>query len=363
MIIARYLVKEVFLTLLAVTTVLLLIALSAQLVGLFNKVASGTLRIDTVLQIFSLRIISILVFILPLSLYLAILLALSRLYRDSEMTAMAACGIGTNYILRSVLGLAMVVAVFQGVLSLQLAPWAENQVLRLSALAQSQGDIQGIVPGRFQEMREGGGVVYVEELDRDNDRLRNVFIQQQRKDDASTIRSSSGHQMMEKKSGGRFLVLEDGFRYEGRPGQDDYTVIEFKKHGLRIQEKEPVIASRKHKAISTPELMEQDERGYMAEFQWRISSALTCLVLAVLAVPLSVTSHRQSRYGKLALAIVLYVLLTNLLTVSRNWLFDERISPYIGLWWVHLLVLLIGIVLLLRQSGIWHRRIRKMVLS
>ncbi|MFO8025570.1 LPS export ABC transporter permease LptF [Thiohalophilus sp.] len=358
MIIARYLVKEVFLTFSAVALVLLLIALSAQLVGLFNDVARGSLQVDMVLQIFGVRILSLLVFILPLALYLAILLALSRLYRDSEMAAIAACGIGTGYILRAILGLALVVAVLQGLLSLQLAPWAEHQVQRLTAAAQARGDIQGIVPGRFQEMREGSGVLYVEELEREQNRMRNVFVQQQRDGSSSIIRSRSGHQVIKEENGDRFMVLEGGYRYEGEPGQDNYTIIEFEKHGIRIQEKPPEITSRKHKAIPTLELWEEDKRGYTAELQWRISSALMCLVLAVLAVPLSVTSHRQNRYGKLAIAIVLYMVLTNLLTVSRNWLLHDKISPYIGLWWVHAAVLLIAVVLLLRQGGIhhwWHR--------
>lgn len=358
MIIARYLVKEVFLTFTAVALVLLLIALSAQLVGLFNDVARGSLQVDMVLQIFGVRILSLLVFILPLALYLAILLALSRLYRDSEMAAIAACGIGTGYILRAILGLALIIAVLQGLLSLQLAPWAEHQVQRLTAAAQARGDIQGIVPGRFQEMREGGGVLYVEELQREQKRMRNVFVQQQREGGSSIIRSRSGHQMVDEENGDRFMVLEEGYRYEGKPGTENYTIIEFEKHGIRIQEKPPEVTSRKHKAIPTLELWQDDKRGYTAELQWRISSALMCLVLAVMAVPLSVTSHRQNRYGKLAIAIVLYMVLTNLLTVSRNWLLHDKISPYLGLWWVHAAVLLIAVVLLLRQGGIrhwWHR--------
>ncbi|TDY01643.1 LPS export ABC transporter permease LptF [Thiohalophilus thiocyanatoxydans] len=358
MIIARYLVKEVFLTFLAVALVLLLIALSAQLVGLFDDVARGSLQVDMVLQIFGVRILSLLVFILPLALYLAIILALGRLYRDSEMAAINACGIGTGYILRAVLGLALVVAVLQGVLSLQLSPWAEHQVQRLTAVAQARGDIQGISPGRFQEMSEGSGVLYVEEVNREQNRMHNVFVQQQREGGQSIIRARSGHQMTEEENGDRFMVLESGYRYEGEPGQDDYTVVEFEKHGIRIQEKEPEITSRKHKAIPTIELWKEDKRGYTAELQWRISSALMCLILAFVAVPLSVTSHRQNRYGKLAIAIVLYMVLTNLLTVSRNWLSDEKISPWVGLWWVHGAVLLLAVILLLRQSGIrhwWHK--------
>lgn len=354
MIIARYLVKEVFVTLLGVALVLLLIALSAQLVGLFNKVASGALRVDMVLLVFGLKTISILVFILPLSLYLAILLAFSRLYRDSEMVAIAACGTGTGYVLRSVLSLAFIIAVVEGVLSLQLAPWAEDQVQRVTVAAQSSSDIQGITAGRFKEMSEGIGVVYVEKLNTEKNRMQNVFVQQQRDNGQSIIRSDSGYQYLDDKTGDRFMVLEKGYRYEGEPGRDNYTVIEFEKHGIRIQQKDREVISRKYKAMPTMELWRQDKRAYTAELQWRISSALMCLVLAVLAVPLSVTSYRQSRYGKLAIAIVMYVLLTNLLTVSRNWLIEDRISPYIGLWWVHGVVLVVAIVLLLRQTGIHH---------
>ncbi len=354
MIIARYLVKEVFATLLGVALVLLLIALSAQLVGLFNKVASGALRVDMVLLIFGLKTISILVFILPLSLYLAILLAFSRLYRDSEMVAIAACGTGQGYVLRSVLGLAFIIAVVQGVLSLQLAPWAEGQVQRLMVAAQSSSDIQGITAGRFKEMSNGVGVVYVEKLNTEQNRVQNVFVQQQRDNGQSIIRSDSGYQYVDDKTGDRFMVLEKGHRYEGEPGRDNYTVIEFEKHGIRIQQKDREVVSREFKAMPTWELWQQDKRGYAAELQWRISSALMCVVLAVLAIPLSVTSYRQNRYGKLAIAIVMYVLLTNLLTVSRNWLIEDRIPSYIGLWWVHGAVLIVAVVLLLRQTGVRH---------
>lgn len=359
MIIARYLVKEVFVTLLGVALILMLIALSAQLVGLFGKVASGMLQIDTVLLVFALKAIVILVFILPLSLYLAILLAFSRLYKDSEMTALAACGTGPGYVVRSVLGIALVFAVLQAWLTLQIAPWAEDKTQRIMVQAQSSSDIQGITAGRFKEMSQGIGVIYVQEVDDEKKRMRNIFLQQLHDRGQSVVTSRSGYQYVEQKNGDRFMVLEQGHRYEGEPGRENYTVIEFAKHGIRIQEKEPEVISRKNKAIPSRDLLGSDNSGYVSELQWRISSALMCLVLAVLAVPLSQTSPRQGRYAKLALAIVLYLVFTNLLSLSRSWLLQQKIPPELGLWWVHGVMLILAIALVLRQTGVRHLFIRK----
>jgi lipopolysaccharide export system permease protein len=353
-IIARYLVKEVFTTLMGVMVVLLLIALSAQLVGLFSQVTSGALNVDTVMLVFGLKTITILVFIIPLSLFLAILLAFGRLYRESEMVAIAACGTGPAYVLRSVLGLALIVAVIQAVLSMQLAPWAEAQIQRLSVAAQNSTDIQGIIAGRFKEMSEGVGVVYVEELNDSKDRMQNVFVEQQRDQGQSIVSASSGYQYLDKKNGDRFMVLQDGYRYEGEPGKDNYTVIQFEKHGIRIRKKEAKVIHRRNYTIATTELWRDSKPSYIAELQWRISSVLMCLVLAVLAVPLSVSSHRRSNYGKLAVAIALYVVFTNLLTVSRDMVHKEQISPYLGLWWVHLVMIALAVALLLRQTGVRH---------
>ena len=341
-------------TLLGVFVVLLLIALSAQLVGLFREVVSGGLRVETVLVTFGLKSITIIAFILPLSLYLAVLLALSRLYKDSEMTALSACGMSTLSMMRTVLSVAVLFAVMQGVLTLQLAPWAEAQTQRMFAKAQQSADIQGISPGRFNEMTEGVGVIYAQEMDQEQMRLRNVFLQQQRERGQSIVTSATGYQYSEPANGDRFIVLENGYRYEGEPGQDNYTIIEFKKHGIRIQEKAAEVISRKHKSIPTRELLLVDNLAYTSELQWRISSALMCIVLALLAVPLSKTSHRQGRYSKLALAIVLYMFFSNLLNVARNWLYTGKVDPLIGLWWVHVLIIVVAFIFIFRQTGIRH---------
>lgn len=359
MIITRYLIKEIFKTLGGVLLVLFLIAISAQLVDLFSKVAAGTININTVLKLFGLYNLSIITLILPLSLYLAILLALSRLYQDSEMAALAASGVGPAHVVRAVLVVAVLFAMIQGLFSLFLDPWADERGDYLRVQSQQLTDIQGVIPGRFQELPQGKGVIYIESISKTLSQVNNIFVQQQDGLRSSRIIAETGYIERDARTGDRFLILENGHRYEGQPGDEDYTILDFKRHGIRIEEKQVEAINLRHKAMSTQALLEPDHpppelRARISEFQWRISSVLSCIVLALLAVPLSRSSHRQSRYTRLAMAIVAYMVLSNLLSVARTWLQEGQVSPWIGLWWVHIIAVLFAIALILRQSGYRH---------
>lgn len=359
MIITRYLIKEILHTLGGVALVLLLIALSAQLVGLFSKVAAGTIHVNTVIQLFGLYNLTIITFILPLALYLAILLALSRLYQDSEMAALAASGVGPARVVRAVMLVGVAFALIQGVFSLYLGPWAYERGDYLRLQSQQLTDIQGVTPGRFQELPQGKGVIYIESISKDLSQIKNIFVQHQDGLRSSRVIAETGHIERDAKTGDRFLILENGHRYEGQPGDEDYTILDFKRHGIRVEEKQAEVRSLRRKAMPTKVLLEPhnhppERRARITELQWRISSAISCIVLALLAVPLSRSSHRQSRYTRLVMAIVLYIVLTNLLTMARTWLQEGQVSPWLGLWWVHLLAVLIAIALILRQTGIRH---------
>ncbi len=354
MIIDRYLIKEVLLTLSGVAVVLLMIAISGQLVGLFSKVVEGILTVDTVLSMLWLKLIVTLAFILPLSLYLGILLAFSRLYKDSEMVVLAACGMGKFRILRAVLGLAIFVAILQGTITLVIAPWAELRTQQLYAEVEAKSDVKGIIPGRFKELQEGVGVLYVQEANKDRTRIKNLFIQQWNNDKLTVIASESGRQQVDKETGDRFIILSNGSRYEGQPGQDNYAIIKFEEHGVRIKERDAAAINYRRYSTPTIDLYRSDKLSDKAELQSRISSAILCFVLALLAVPLSKTSPRQGRYAKLAIALLLYITYTNLLNVARAWLTKGDISPVLGLWWVHAVMIIVALILLFNQTGFKH---------
>jgi len=359
-IISRYLIKEVLITLLGVVAVLFMIFLSGQLVTLYSMAASGNLEVKDILTTLGLQSIANLVFVLPLSFYIAILLAFSRLYRDNEMVVLQACGISQWRILRAVMSLAVVFALFVAFLSLYLVPWSESQTEIIYKQSKQRSTLESLSAGRFKELTKGEGVVYVQEYSPKDLQMKKIFMQHRvrHKDtlDNSIITATSGYRMFDKKTGDQFLVLENGFRYEelGKSGQT--AVVQFEKHGVRVDEdiNKPKVEFKQH-SMPTAALIKRGRGPDHAELQWRISTALLILVLGMLGIPLSRSSPRQGRYAKLALALLIYIIYTNLLNVSRAWLNRETISVWVGMWWVHLLGVLLAMALFIHWKPLWHR--------
>ena len=297
---------------------------------------------------------------MPLSFYIAILLAFSRLYRDNEMVVLAACGISPWQVLRAVLVLALVFALIVAALSLYVVPWSESQTEVIYKQSKERSTLESLSAGRFKELTKGEGVVYVQEYNPKDLQMKKVFMQHRVKHkgslDESIISATSGYRTIDKKTGDQFLVLENGFRYEelGKSGQT--AVVQFEKHGVRVEEdvNTPKVTLHQH-SMPTLALLQRGTGPDHAEFQWRISTALLIIVLTMLGIPLSRTSPRQGRYSKLALALLIYIIYTNLLNVSRAWLNKGAISVWVGMWWVHLLGVLLALLLLINWTPLLHR--------
>ena len=361
MIIDRYLAKEILLTLVGVAVVLLLIFLSARLVGTLAEAASGALPVNQILVLLALRNISNLEMVLPLSLYLGTILALSRMYMDNEMTALSACGVGGGRLLRTVLIFSVFVGAFTAFVSIYASPWAESQIERILERAASAADVAAASPGNFRELRGGSGVFYVQELSADKHQLQNVFVQVESGADSSVVSAASGRQYTDPKTGVRYLELENGYRYEGQPGRDNYTVVEFARHGLQLRDRPPGPATLKQKATPTLQLWRSGVLDNLAEVQWRVSMGLWVIVLGVIAVPLSYTSPRQGRYARMFSAMLIFLIYSNFLNVARSWLEKGQVPPALGLWWVHGVMLLVAVVLwqIRGGSGLALRRHRR----
>jgi len=346
-IIRRYLVREMLSTQFGVLLVLMLIASTGQLVEQFSKVADGTIKADTVMTLFGIYSLTTVPFIVPLALYLGILLALSRLYTTSELTVLEACGYGPWRLFGPVLLVAALMMAIQGVFTLWLSPWASFQGERLEKLSAKSLSIEGIRPGRFITLPGGAGVIYVERINADRTRVFNVFARIRQGGQETLLVAESAH-LEEMADRGRYLVLDNGWRYEGRPGRgEDLAIVRFRRHGLRMRPPTERDIHYHLRAVDTATLWrERGQRGYGPELQWRLASALLCLALAILAIPLSRTSPRSGRYGRLALAFVFYLVINNLMNVARAWLEAGKLPAVIGLWWVHAGVVLLGLLLL-----------------
>jgi lipopolysaccharide export system permease protein len=354
LIISRYIAREISQAMAAALTVLLLIYVSNHFVRILGEVDTGHLQANVVVTMLAMRILSSLSILLPLALFLAVLLAFGRFYKDNEAVAMEACGISPRTGLHAVMGFASVIAVLVAVCSLLLVPWSEEQIYQIRDQQQAASVWAGLISGRFVEPRHGPGVIYAERFDARTQSMDNVFIEglMAGPDHRSVVLvARSGRQQSDPRSGGHFLILNDGYRYEGTPGQPDYRITQFNRHALRLSAPPVSRSSRKHRALGTGDLLRLETPADIAELQWRVAMPISTLLLGLLAVPLSRTKPRQGRYARLFVAILVYFAYSNLLSASQTWVEQGTLPPLVGLWWVHICLAVLIWVLLARQYG------------
>ncbi|MGE0081979.1 MAG: LPS export ABC transporter permease LptF [Thiohalomonadaceae bacterium] len=343
MIIDRYIFRELAMTLLGVAFLLVLIIMSATFVRILAEAAEGAYPQQVVFTLFLLKSVPNLAVVLPLAFFLAVLLALGRLYKDSEMIVLAACGVAPNHILRSAGVLAAAVGLVVALFTLYIVPYTQEQSQRVLDVAQARTEIEGIAAGRFTTGGSGEHLVYVEEIGAERKTLSNVFAHSVTADGRTVVVSAArAHQYTNPDTGDRYLVLEDGYRYEGDPGQPDFRIIRFDTHGVRLEERAVVASRRSMYSLPTSALL-RGGRARQAELQWRLAAPISTVLLGLLAVPLARTNPRQGRYGKLFVGLVIYIVYYNLLTVARSWVSRGAVPEWVGMWWVHLLML--GVVL------------------
>ncbi|WP_062153534.1 LPS export ABC transporter permease LptF [Beggiatoa leptomitoformis] len=359
MIINRYLYREIIYTLFALITLLLLIYVSNRFIGYLLQAASGALPARFIFQLLGIRVLGDLTLILPIGFFLSILLALGRLYKDNEITALAACGIPVPF--NGILFFASIFAFFVGALSLYISPWAKSIEIELRTQAANAAEIGGIEAGRFKEFLKGQGVLYVETVDSKANNLEVIFAQANLPDKRIVMTAKQAYQTAKDQE--LFLILQNGHRYE-IPNENplSYNMIDFAEHGIRIPHKlndSPPVESRT--ALPTQVLWRSPKAEYQAELQWRLSLPLSIILLSALAVPLSRTTPRQGQYSKIFFGILIVLIYSNLLSIAKKWVERGDTPTFIGIWWVHLLMLVIIIFLLTypRLQQYWRRRWRR----
>ena len=352
MIVFRYLSREVLLTLSAVSAVLLVIIMSGRFIKYLAQAASGALDPGSLFLIMGFRLPGFLQLILPLGLFLGILLAYGRLYLDSEMTVLSATGMSQQRLFRMTLFPATLVALVVAWLSLSLAPQGATQFQLLINQQDAMTEFDTLVPGRFQALRDGTRVTYTEQLSDDRIDLGGVFITQKnlssdaKKDRGiSVLVAEKGRQEINP-DGNRYLILENGYRYDGKPGQADYRAIKYDTYGVLLPKPEVSDEVTDRDAMPTASLLGNDDIRARTELQWRLSLPLLVFIVTLMAVPLSRVNPRQGRFLKLLPAILLYMAYLTILISARGALEKGKIPPALGLWWVHAIFLFIGLGLL-----------------
>jgi lipopolysaccharide export system permease protein len=346
----RYVLRELAGAFGASVVVLVMVSLSGIVADLLSKIARGKVPAALLFSQLGLRSLDLLPLLLPLALFLAVLLAYGRLYRDSEMAVLASSGLSIRRLARPLLWIALPVAFVVGLTSLWLAPAALRTSKDMIDAANRSLLVAGLEPGRFVEIPGRQSVVYLAEMEPDGSKFRRLFVHSERDGRIDVVTAVSGELYQESQGEERYLSLTDGFRVEGELGKDEFRLMRFKRNDIRVPDSEPSESGRREERYSSMELLASGTAVDRAELHWRLGAPIAALVLALLALPLSRSPPRSARYGRILFALMGYILYLNLLGLGRAWMADGAMPTALGLWWVHVPALCAALWLLWRDE-------------
>lgn len=351
-VIDRYISKELLFTWLAVSLILMLILLSSTLAHLLKRASEGSIPQDAILVFLGIISVRYLILVLPLSLYLGVLLTFSRLYKDNEMAVLSACGVGLARLYRPLMMIVIPVSLLMFGMTLYVVPSLSHQYKSLEAEIENRSELTGLVAGRFNESSDGNTIMFLEKQSEDRHVMENIFLHQKTRQLVDIETAAKAHRYKDE-SGRSFILFTNGRQYHGQPGRQDFRIIEYEKHGVYIKQKELGRKVTDLGALPTSQIWNSTHPAQQAELHWRIAIPIATFLLAMLAVPLSYTQPRKGRYSRLAPAILIYLVFSNLISVGQTWLENGTLPAWLGLWWVHGgLILVILFWLFLRAGGV-----------
>ena len=362
--ILRYLSREVLTHMFAVSFILLIIIISGRFVKYLAEAAVGDLAADILLPIMFFRLPGFLELILPLGLFIGILMSYGRLYVESEMVILSACGFSPTRLAGYTLVPAGVTMLLVAALSFYITPLGAARSEALLEDPESRQGLSSLAEGRFQGRRGTGSVSYAERISAEDGVMHSVFLAQRQEDETGGARMSvtvarEGEIVTDPGSGARYLELRGGTRYDGLPGQLQYEVVEFGRFGELIPEPDGGIRDADPvDGRSTASLLASSAAEDRATLYWRISLPLMVPIVAVIALCMSRTDHRRGRYIKMAPAFIVYLLYLVLLAKARSMIEDSEAGAE-AIWMVHAGFALMAISMLFGPrllQGLRHRR-------
>lgn len=313
------------------------IVVVVQMVRILGNAATGDIAEAAVLPFIAFGFLHFLPVLLSLALYMGVFLTLTRYWQDSEMVIWSCAGLGPAAWIRPVLRFALPVALFIGLISLVLLPWAAQQRERYERYLSSFDEISALTPGVFTESSDGR-VFFVEKLDAGEGTVGNIFIQSDEHGRNGIVVAREGH-VVDDDNGERYMVLSQGRRYEGTPGAADYKVAEFERYSLRLEQAQAPLGEAKPRQLSSLSLLRAPTRQNQAELVWRLGYPISALILALLAIPLSFYNPRAGRSLNVLFAMLTYTVYNNLIGLSQNWVSHGRLDGLESLLLVHGLAL------------------------
>lgn len=349
----RYLFGEFAQSTFAALVVLLIVMVGGAFTDVLTDITRGRVPAGMMLSQLGLVLLNWLPLILPLALMLGMMLAVGRLYRDSEMPVIASIGVGPRRMLKPLLLVAVPVVAVVALCSLWLGPLAESVSRQMINEANRNLLVAGLEPGRFTSIGKGG-VVFVGNMSNDGSRFRRVFVYRQ-SDDSLDVTTSSHGELTVGDDGQRYLVLNDGFEVQGpRAGGRDYKLLRYARNEVLMPAGEKKYDPNDPEVLPTTTLLTDPRREANAQLHFRLAPPLLTLAFALMAVPLARSTPRQARYGRMLMGFLAYLVGMQMMLLGRGWLESGKLAPALGLWWL-VLPLLVGATWLYLTDGRMHR--------
>jgi lipopolysaccharide export system permease protein len=333
------------------------ILLTTQLIRLLSQAAGGKLVSEAVVALLGFGALTHLPILFSLTLFIAVLLTLSRSYRDSEMSVWFTSGLPLTAWVKPVLKFSAPLVAAIAVLSLLLSPWAQSKSTEYRQRMDTRDDVARVSPGVFKESASGERVFFVEAASSASDSgeegaVRNIFISSVQHGRLGIMMSSHGY-TESMPNGDRFVVLVNGRRYEGTPGSPEYRVMEFERYAVRIETKEARGIEQTTKSLPTWALLKGGSNAGKGEVLWRVGLPLAAFNLALLAIPLSFVNPRAGRTNNLVLALLTYMFYSNLISVCQAWVAQGRLRFETGWWLVHAVMFIAMILLFYKRLSMF----------
>ncbi len=345
-IVQRYLIFEILKNSAATILILFIILMSNTLGRVLSDVSDGEIPVDALFPVFLGQSIQVLSLLMPFGFFLGVVFAFGRLYKDHELVVLHACGYGYRQ-LYQVLFLAMFpVFLFTLWCSVWLSAEALQQAKNIVDEKKDVHEFQSLKVGQFNLSKDKESVFFMQSMSADKLQIQDIIITQKSSRSESLETAKAGRHVIDDKSGDLFLEVGPGTRYEGKAGSVNYKIIEFDKHGILLEKNQSKVAALKPQEKYLSQIINSNRLSDRVELYWRISIPVSLLILGMLAVPLSYISPRQGRYGKIGVALLIFILYLNLLGFSKGALERGGMPMWLNFWWVHLVFLLLSLMLL-----------------
>ena len=362
MIFKQALRRELSFTTGGVFLVLVTIMITTLVIRILGFAANGSVNPKDALVLITLATLGYMAVLLTVSLFVAVLIVLVRWYKDSEMIVWFASGLSITNLINPILRFATPLIIIITLLALFVWPWANRESTLISQRFQQRDDVSMVTAGQFKESAKAERIFFIEELDVDKSEIKNIFVADSKNGHLNIAVASTGF-IQNSEGGEKSVVLNHGRRYEGQPTQPDFRILEFDEYATKIHNKEVLAPPPRDREKTIQELLNRSNPDLInanhGELLWRIGLPLMALGLVLMAIPLAYVNPRLGNYTAMFYAVLIYLIYSNLLNLTQNFVSQGKMNVFIAAWPIHLLAILIAVVLIrnrINPSLKWWRR-------